>query len=224
LQSFLIGNSEETYLEAWDYFIANIELDNLPGFPIWAFAFKEEPEISNEMAEWEISFRKKNSIFYRDNKKFIDKWLKMKWGKNLIPISEFPFSRQKFEWQARKQHPDRRNRTLKDLVIQFRPSGIRVKPATYLPALVAITQTSVVGPKLRKSAKKFRKLTPIEAGRLQGVPDSVYQNAPVKLQAAYKQLGNAVNVGIVRHTASILLGFQGIEPIENGQKSLFANT
>jgi DNA (cytosine-5)-methyltransferase 1 len=206
LESFFVSKSESVYLEAWDYFVKNIDVENLPGFPMWAFAFQNVSEVNDEMADWEVEFRQKNSIFYNDNKKFIDKWKNMKWGVDKITVADFPFSRQKFEWQARKHHPTQLNRTLQDLVIQFRPSGIRVKPPSYLPALVAITQTSVVGPLLRKNAKEYRKLTPIEAGRLQGIPDEVYKKLTVSTQAAYKQLGNAVNVGIIKRTAGILLG------------------
>jgi DNA (cytosine-5)-methyltransferase 1 len=206
LELFFVSKSENVYLEAWDYFIRNIEVENLPGFPMWAFAFQSAPELNDAMASWETEFRIKNSTFYSNNKKFIDGWKKMKWGEEKITVSEFPISRQKLEWQARKHHPTQLKRTLQDLVIQFRPSGIRVKPPSYLPALVAITQTSVVGPLLRKGASEYRKLTPIEAGRLQGMPDEVYKNSTVSTQAAYKQLGNAVNVGIIKRAAGILLG------------------
>jgi DNA (cytosine-5)-methyltransferase 1 len=223
LESYFVSKAESSYLEAWDYFVKNIDVENLPGFPMWAFAFQSVSEANDDMADWEVEFRRKNSIFYNENKKFIDKWKKMKWGDDKITVADFPFSRQKFEWQARKHHPTQVSRTLQDLVIQFRPSGIRVKPPSYLPALVAITQTSVVGPLLRKNAKEYRKLTPVEAGRLQGIPDEVYQKSVVSSQAAYKQLGNAVNVGIIKRTAGILLGkYENI--IDIGQLKLKLDT
>lgn len=207
LGQYAIGKNESRYVDAWNYFVSNIDTDRLPGFPIWVFAFKEKPELEPGMPDWEVNFRIKNSAFFTENRSFINKWMKMKWGDEKQTVEEFPFSRQKFEWQATKHHATKAGRTLDDLVLQFRPSGIRVKPPTYLPALVAISQTSVVGPRLRKRAKVgFRKLTPREAARLQSLPDHVYSNSIVTEQAAYKQLGNAVNVGIIRAVAEVLLG------------------
>ena len=68
--------------------------------------------------------------------------------------------------------------------MHFRPSGIRAKRPTYLPALVAITQTSIVGP-------RERRLSPRETARLQGLPDTfVFPDQPAA--ATYKQMGNGV--------------------------------
>jgi DNA (cytosine-5)-methyltransferase 1 len=75
--------------------------------------------------------------------------------------------------------------------MHLRPSGIRAKRPTYLPALVAITQTSIIGP-LR------RRLSPREAARLQGLPDW-FDFGDQSASATYKQLGNAVSVGAVWH-------------------------
>jgi DNA (cytosine-5)-methyltransferase 1 len=201
-----LSADEESYLKAWNYFVENMPSEDLPGFPIWSFAFTEQPTLDDSMPVWEKTFRSKNSAFYNEFRPFLDAFMDMKWGPKQRRVSEFPYSRQILEWQARSWHPTRQGRTLRDLVVQYRPSGIRAKPPTYLPALVAITQTSIVGPALRKHANKFRRLSVVEAARLQGIPDSVCETPVVEDRHAYKQLGNAVNVGIVRFVCQIMLG------------------
>ena len=96
-------------------------------------------------------------------------------------MEDIPASRRKFEWQAGDSN------SIFDCLIQLRPSGIRVKKANYVPAAVAITQTSIVG-KLR------RKLSTREVARLQGLPDWFsFKNQSDSL--TYKQLGNGISVG-----------------------------
>jgi len=81
----------------------------------------------------------------------------------------------------------------------MRPSGICVKRSNYTPALVAITQTSIV-------YNKRRRLSVREARRLQGLPDwFTFGNQHDRL--SYKQLGNGVSVGalwyILKHAANV---------------------
>jgi DNA (cytosine-5)-methyltransferase 1 len=130
------------------------------------------------MPEWKINFLVKNSNFYKAHKKYIKAWLK-KWDQ----LESFPPSRRKFEWQAQE------TKTLWETIMHFRPSGIRAKKSTYVPALVAITQTTIVG-------NQRRRITVREGARLQGLPDW-YDFADQPNSASYKQLGNGVNVGAV---------------------------
>lgn len=203
IDTYRLRDDEVAWLDAWQHFIQGIPADDLPGFPIWVDAFTNKPNIDDDTPAWKADFLRKNSNFYRQNRTFIRSWLRKSWipGRG-YKVADFPASRRKFEWQARLAQPKAVNRDLWQLAIHFRPSGIRVKPATYLPALVAITQTSVIG-------ARRRRITPVEAGRLQGLPDSVFPNAGVDDSTAYKQAGNGVNVGTVQFVAAHLFASAG---------------
>ena len=147
--------------------------------------FVAQPQITSDTPEWKADFLRKNSALYLRHRAEIDDWIERR------SVHLFPPSRRKFEWQARGwEH------SIWNLLIHLRPSGIRVKPPSYVPALVAITQTSIFGP-LR------RRLTPREAARLQGFPDDFGLHESDKV--AYRQLGNAVAVGAVRYAAAALV-------------------
>lgn len=218
VEKYRLNEDKMAWVEAWDWFVRNIPDDNLPGFPIWSQDFKLKPVIPKGCPSWKENFLRKNSDFYLKHKSIIDRWKKMRWGKVKKTVEEFPPSRQMFEWQAKRHHPHQGSRKLSDLVLQLRPSGIRVKPPTYLPALVAITQTSIIGPDVSPGIKQYRELTPPEAAQLQGMPPDIFVKANVNNRAAYKQLGNAVNVGVIRYIAKrMLLGTIGVRK----QASLF---
>ena len=199
IERFQLRDEEVGWIEAWQHFIRMITADSLPGFPIWVDAFQPQPEIHPETPEWKRKILIKNSEFFMQdqNTDLIECWMKQTWGPLKQKVNEFPPSRRKFEWQARKAQPRRKDRDLSELALQMRPSGIRVKPATYLPALVAINQTSIIG-------SRMRRITPDEAARLQGIPSAHFREANISDSIAYRQLGNAVNVGTVRHITKLL--------------------
>ena len=181
--------SEVEWISAWDDWIQRFRQYNpgvrLPGFPIWADAWQttEDLEAQIETGElddvpaWKKSFLRKNAELYTANESWMRAWL------TTSGVRSFPASRRKLEWQAQDLG------SLWDCLMHFRPSGLRAKAPTYVPALVAITQTSIVGPRRRR-------LTPHEAATLQGLPKH-FSFAGQTDAKTYKQLGNGVNVGAV---------------------------
>ncbi len=184
-----LNAAERLWIDAWDDFVQGMwklrQGHRLPGFPIWADhwvmpSFLDSGELAKE-PKWKADFILKNAEFYAAHRRFLDAWTK-RWG---IYSDAFPPSRRKLEWQAQD------TRRLWDTVMHFRPSGIRAKRPTYLPALVAITQTSIIG-------SRERRLSPREAARLQGLPEW-FDFSGQRATATYRQLGNGVSVGAVWH-------------------------
>jgi len=179
-----LSESENIWLAAWEdflqQFIKHHPGERLPGFPLWVdeWIHIKDLVIPQGTPKWKSNFLTKNSKFYTENKKFIDRWLK-EWNR----LESFPPSRRKFEWQAQDA------KSLSETIMHFRPSGIRAKKASYVPALVAITQTSILG-------KQKRRLTVREGARLQGLPEW-FDFLDQSQATSFKQLGNGVNLGVV---------------------------
>jgi DNA (cytosine-5)-methyltransferase 1 len=76
-----------------------------------------------------------------------------------------------------------------DYMIHTRPSGIRVSKMNWIPALVAMAQIPIIGP-------WGRRISPREAARAQSFGDDFIIHP--KDSVAYKQLGNAVNVELIK--------------------------
>ena len=175
-----LGIEQRKALAMWDDFLKqyrNFNNSNPPGLPLWTEFWKPRKQIKvpKNTPEWKQQFIVRNTVLYESNKTWINKWVKKH------QLNNFIASHRKFEWQGKN------SKSVYECLIQFRPSGIRVKEPTYVPAFVAITQTPVLGWELRE-------LSESEAIRIQGFPSSfTFENQRRAL--SLKQTGNAVHPG-----------------------------
>lgn len=186
-ETLFISQKEEDVLNAWNEFYQGIDV-KIIGFPVWYDYFKDK-QIEESMPEWKKDFIRKNKDLYERNKSFIDKW-----EKKHNYLNDFTPTQRKFEWQA-----GTKINSLWDGIIQIRPSGVRVKAPTTLPALVAIVQIPIIG-------KLKRRLSVRECANLQSfskdfIPDS-------NRQQAYKQFGNSINVKVLEIVLDKLLNYK----------------
>lgn len=139
--------------------------------------------------KWKVVFIRQNREWFKEYRKYFSR----RWVEDL---KTFPPSLRKLEWNCQWEE-----RNLWSHVLQFRPSGLRVKRYSTSPSLVAMTTTQIpiLGP-------KGRFLTRIEGLRLQGFNDK--HRIPQSRDKAFKALGNAVHVDVVRAIARKLLNEQ----------------
>ncbi len=230
-----LTHQQNACIEHWNVFLAAIPPEvPLPSFPIWGdeltakypFMAKAPPACTTEelrrmlglngtgpyereavlrllpayaaqrgnaFPPWKQRFILQNRVWFRK----VARHLPDGWHKGL---AKFPPSLRKLEWNCKGEARD-----LWQHVLQFRPSGLRAKRMTSAPALVAMTcsQVPIIGPQ-----KRF--ITRTEAKRLQHLPDE--HLLPSAREAAFRALGNAVHVEVVKAIASALLDSQTPPP------------
>ena len=215
-EELFLTKKENKILEAWLEFKRLTKFDK-PGVPIWLDFFgynMTDTQFNNEkfnhisknqkgkqirtlslikdMPEWKQKFIEKNRTFYIKHKVVIDNWIKK------YDMTNEPLIYKKFEWNCGDYDIKDYTKT----IVQFRQSGIRVKVNNYFPTLVAINNTPII---YDETNKKLRRISPREAANLQSFNKDFI--LPDNKSAIYKQLGNAVNVEIVKRVFKKLEGF-----------------
>jgi DNA (cytosine-5)-methyltransferase 1 len=217
------------YLQVWQAFLDRFPTDEpLPSFPIWAmefgatYPFEDKSPAGTSLSElrktrgafglplrrvpardvrlclpryaqgterhfpkWKVDFIRLNRQLYSRHRSWIDEWLPS--------IRGFDPSFQKLEWNCQGERRD-----IWRYIIQFRASGIRIKRPSTAPSLVASSTSQV--PVI---AWERRYMTIRECSRLQSMDDLRY--LPESDSAAFRALGNAVNVEVVSAIAQGLL-------------------
>lgn len=200
-KSYRVTSEETLMLKAWDEFRKKTKI-TVVGFPIWISCFgvgissdeKARKAVKYyDMPTWKKRYVDKNRELYVNNREFIDEWI-VKYDM-LSRIKLF----QKFEWNCGADVTD-----MKDSIIQIRQSGIRVKRANYFPSLVAIVNTPIVWDEQQRS---YRHITPREAANLQNF-DQRYKFVGTDKEI-YKQLGNSVNVRVLKILCKNLFALNG---------------
>jgi DNA (cytosine-5)-methyltransferase 1 len=216
-----LSDQQRACVDHWNRFLAQIPPEvRLPSFPIWgeelratyplegpvprdlptdqllrhasahgpvpADAGREEllamlPSYARDdsFPAWKLAFIKQNRDWLgRIRQHLSPEWVEKLWS--------FPASFRKLEWNCQGEPRD-----LWQHVLQFRPSGLRVKRMTSAPALVAMTNTQIplVGPRGRFLSRE-------EGLALQGFPRT--HQLPERRARAFKALGNAVHVKVVQ--------------------------
>jgi DNA (cytosine-5)-methyltransferase 1 len=139
----------------------------------------------DDFPHWKKYYIRANREFYIKHKKWLDKWIPK--------ILDFENSHQKLEWNCGKKIP----LSMNDKILQFRPSGIRIKMPNFSPALVLSSTQMPVFPWLG------RYMTTKEAAKLQCMEN--LKEFPKTTVKAFRAFGNAVNVCVVKEIAKKLI-------------------
>lgn len=218
-KQYIITEQEKRILSIWEEFKINITPHNQIGAPIWLDYFGVGIEDDEEFREkcsyykqlvkakkkhyedlvlreqiddkgmiledtpdWKKGFIDKNRNLYVKNKSIVDEW----YNKYSASLTQKVY--RKFEWNCGPEYVP-----FKNCIIQFRQSGIRIKRSDAFPSLVAIVNTPIIWD---KEINEFRRITVREAANLQSFRANY--NFICDDHVSYKQLGNSVNVKVIK--------------------------
>lgn len=158
----------------------------------------------DELAAWVASwpqYARSRDTWPGWKRRFVEQnreWAKLLWNRLdrnwlrswLDELFTLPASHQKLEWNCKGEDLDPWNH-----ILQFRPSGLRVKRFRHIPALVAMTTTQIPIVPQPGSKGRSRHLLEGEALELQGFPRT--WEVPSSKGATFAALGNAVHADLV---------------------------
>ncbi len=218
-KEYLISDEEKQIIESWENFKQSIVPHRQIGAPIWLDYFgigidddeefrencgyykqlikarkkhyndpilreqiDKDGMILEDTPSWKKNFINKNRNLYKTHKDQINDWYNK--FSNLLTKKVY----RKFEWNCGPDYIP-----FKNCIIQFRQSGLRIKRSDTFPSLVAIVNTPIIWD---SEIKKYRNITVREAANLQSFRANY--NFICDKHVSFKQLGNSVNVKIIK--------------------------
>ena len=187
--------------------ISNKELENYRGnfgIPLKGMTYKQKLEnlpsyaVKNKnrkvYPDWKVRWINENRNFYIRHQQILEPIVERI---KTLPLKSW----QKFEWNCGNVE-----RNIRNYIIQFRASGVRVKRADFFPSLVTVsTQIPIIG-------WENRYITTAEGALIQSFENIIL---PDNLGASFGALGNAVNVHLVQLIAESLIGNNNVIIDEN---------
>lgn len=202
---YIIEDDSEiaTLLNVWEEFLQELRRTETIKSPFWLFhagvgkEFDLDYIFSGEydwekIPRWKQCLLFKSRVMYTSNKEFIDEWI------DKYNMTQRFLIHQKFEWNASKDC-----QSIKQGIIQIRQSGIRVKSPSVFPSLVAMNNTPIIWD---NNINKYRYLSVRECAKLQSFKsDFKFSNND---NISYRQLGNSVNVKVIKIIAEGLFNIK----------------
>ena len=186
-----IEKHNEDTINMWDDLVQMLRQENRSIIsPLWPHYFDPGIDLS-DVPDWKVKLIKRNQNFYEQNRDVYDLWYK----KHKDHFDSLCKSDQKFEWNVGNEI-----KSAWEGIIQFRPSGVRVKRPDFIPTLVTVNQTPIIG-------CQRRYLCPEEMAKLYG-----FRNLKLGKQCdtdCRKQLGNTVSVDVVEYLIKHVLKVSG---------------
>lgn len=160
--------------------------------PLWPHYFDRTIDLT-DVPEWKRKIIYRNQEFYEKNKDIYDEW----YMNHKEHYDSLCLSDRKFEWNVGNDIED-----IWDGIIQFRPSGVRVKRPDFIPTLVTMNQTPILG-------CERRYLRYDEMAKLYGFKRLRFgEQCPSESR---KQLGNTVSVDVIEFLINHMLAVSEME-------------